>query len=86
MKIVFGYGIGYEISRRRVRGLPGGFIWYGRGRAAPFGSLAINHRLSDLYRRSYTLADAVAIVEWLRERDAGYPPHPKLMPDTAVAP
>ena len=38
------------------------------------------------HRRSYTLADAEAIVEWLREREAGYPPHEALMAASQVKP
>ncbi len=55
----------------------GGVIKYGPDdRVAAFGACA--PRWS--HRRAYTLADAEAIAEWLREREAGYPPHEALMP------
>ena len=65
---------------------PNGTVWFGEFQFANFGPAVPELPFRCSHRADYTLADAVAIVEWLRERDAGYPPHPKLMPDTAVAP
>ena len=64
----------------------GGFIWFGAFRKAAFGYCALTNYPGDIHRRAYTLADAEAIAEWLREREAGYPPHEALMAGAGRAP
>lgn len=58
----------------------GGFIWFGEFRGVAFGLCALTDQVGAVHRRAYTLADAEAIAEWLREREAGYPVHEALMP------
>ena len=60
-----------------------GIIWRGGSPWAPFGTSASTMEFRGSHRRSYTLADAEAVAAWLREREAGYPPHEALMPTQA---
>ena len=39
-----------------------------------------------LHQADYTPADWIAVLEWLREREAGYPPHEALMVDAGPTP
>jgi len=39
-----------------------------------------------LHQADYTPADWIAVLEWLREREAGYPPREALMADAGRAP
>jgi hypothetical protein len=53
-----------------------GHIWAPWGYAMP--------AFCGSHRSSYTLADAEALAAWLNEREAGYPVHEALMPNTAA--
>lgn len=65
-------------------GFHGGFIWYCGTRKFAFGACAVSTSLREICRRDYTLADAEALAAWLNEREAGYPVHEALMPNTAA--
>ena len=58
----------------------GGSIWYGNQVVAYGVNARLDSAFRGSHRRAYTLEDAEAIVEWLREREAGYPARPGLMP------
>lgn len=64
----------------------GGSIWYGNQVVAYGVNTCLDSAFRGSHRRAYTLEDAEAIVEWLREREAGYPPHEALMLSTAPTP
>lgn len=59
---------------------PNGAIWFGDFQFANFGPCVREAPFRGSHRREYSVADAEAIVEWLRERDAGYVERPGLTP------
>ena len=59
-----------------------GFFWMNGHIWAPWGYAM--PAFCGSHRSSYTLADAEALAAWLNEREAGYPVHEALMPNTAA--